>query len=56
MKTVTTIVCGEDLSDFGIEQLEERKISLEGEILRINQILQEKKIGRKQAEKFFKTM
>ena len=45
---------GEDLSDFSIEGLEERKSLLEEEIKRIEETITSKQIGREAAEAVFK--
>ncbi|MEE2525603.1 DUF1192 domain-containing protein [Hyphobacterium sp. HN65] len=48
------IIPGEDLSEFSIEALEERKAALTGEIARIETMINSKQSGRAAAESFFK--
>ncbi|WP_421788935.1 DUF1192 domain-containing protein [Hyphobacterium sp.] len=48
------IVPGEDLSDFSIEALEERKAAIEAEISRIDAVIASKQSGRAAAEAVFK--
>lgn len=49
-----TIIPGEDLSDFSIEALEERKAALIGEIARIEQTIESKQSDRVAAESIFR--
>jgi len=48
------IIPGEDLSDFSIEALAERKALLENEIQRIDDITEKKHAGRSAADAVFK--
>jgi uncharacterized small protein (DUF1192 family) len=53
-RDTTAIVPGEDLSDFSIEALEERKQAIVDEIARIDAMIRSKQAGRQAAESVFK--
>ncbi|WP_394693735.1 DUF1192 domain-containing protein [Hyphobacterium sp.] len=48
------IIPGEDLSEFSIEGLKERRDTIEGEIARIDAMIASKESGREAAESIFK--
>ncbi len=49
------LTCGEDLSDLGLAQLDERLDMLRAEIARTEAVIARKKAGLNAAEAFFKT-
>jgi len=49
-----TIIPGEDLSEFSIEGLQERRDVIEDEIKRIDEMIASKQSGREAAESIFK--
>lgn len=53
-KAEDAIIPGEDLSDFSVEALEERRELLTAEIERISKMIASKQSGRAAAEAFFK--
>jgi uncharacterized small protein (DUF1192 family) len=50
----TGIIPGEDLSEFSIEELKERRDSIDGEIKRIDAMIDSKQSGREVAESIFR--
>lgn len=48
------IIPGEDLSEFSIEELKERRDSIDGEIKRIDAMIDSKQSGREVAESIFR--
>jgi len=53
-KNSNVIMPGEDLSEFSIEGLQERRDTIEGEIKRIDEMISSKQSGREAAESIFK--
>lgn len=53
-KNSNTIIPGEDLSEFSIESLQERREAIEAEITRIDEMIAFKQSGRAAAESIFR--
>lgn len=53
-KNPNVIIPGEDLSEFSIEGLKERRLSIESEITRIDEMIASKQSGLEVAESIFR--
>lgn len=53
-KRSNVIIPGEDLSEFSIADLQERRAAIEAEIIRIDEMIASKQSGRAAAESIFR--